>query len=162
MDMAVSGEDYRRIMGNFATGVTIVTTACDGQLGGMTANAITSVSLDPMLLLFCADNRSRTHGMVDRSGIFAVNILTQEMRNWSNIFADSKRAEEQRFENLKHTTATTGAPILEGNLGWIDCRVAHRYAGGDHTIFVGEVVDAAWAEGKPLIFYQGRYRELRD
>ena len=160
--MAVTVEQYRHVMGNFATGVTIVTTAYKGRLAGMTANAITSVSLDPMLLLFCADKRTRTHDVIDRSGIFAVNILSEKMSELAKIFAENGRPQEERFRGLKYSTAKTGAPILEGNVGWIECRVVYRYAGGDHTIFVGEVVNANQGEGNPLILHRGRYTALRQ
>ena len=160
--MPVSVDEYRRVMGHFATGVAIVTTVHEGRIGGMTANAITSVSLDPMLLLFCADKRTRTHDMIDRSGVFAVNILTQEMRELSQIFAENGRPEEDRFNGVKYVTGKMGAPLLEENMGWIECRVAYRYAGGDHTIFVGEVVNASEQAGSPLIYYRGGYNALRQ
>ncbi len=159
--MTISTDQYRSIMGNFATGVTIVTSAHDGRIAGMTANAITSVSLEPMLLLFCADKRTRTHDMIDRSGVFAVNILTQEMSELAKVFADNGRPEEERFGGVKYHTARTGAPILDENMGWIECQVAYRYAGGDHTIFVAEVVNAGERLGNPLVFWRGRYIQLR-
>ena len=118
-DKDISTDQYRRIMGHFATGVTIVTTAHDGRIAGMTANAITSVSLEPMLLLFCADKRTRTHDMIDRSGVFAVTILSEEMRELAQMFAENGRPEEERFRGVKYTTAKTGAPILQGTVGWI-------------------------------------------
>jgi len=160
--MSVSVDEYRRVMANCATGVAIVTTVHEGRIGGMTANAITSVSLDPMLLLFCADKRTRTHDMIDHSGVFAVTILTQEMRELSRIFAENGRPEEDRFNGLKYVTGKMGAPILEENMGWIECRVAYLYAGGDHTIFVGEVVNAGDRAGSPLIFYRGGDTALRQ
>ena len=160
--MPVSVDEYRRVMANFATGVAIVTTVHEGRIGGMTANAITSVSLDPMLLLFCADKRTRTHDMIDRSGVFAVTILTQEMRELSQIFAENGRPEDERFNGVKYVTGKMGAPILEENMGWIECRVAYRYAGGDHTIFVGEVVNASERAGSPLIYYRGGHNALRQ
>ena len=161
--MPVSPDHFRRIMGQFATGVTIVTAAHEGRLAGMTANAITSVSLQPMLVLFCADRRARTNEMIDRSGAFALNILTEKMRPLSDLFADNKKSEEERFAAVRHAPgAVTGAPILERNMGWLECRVAHRYEGGDHTIFVGEVVNAGAGDGKPLIFYKGKYGRLEN
>ena len=154
-------DQYRRIMANFATGVTIVTTVHDGRIGGMTANAITSVSLEPLLLLFCADKRTRTHDMIHQGGVFAVNILTQEMSELAKVFSDNGRPEEERFKGVKYHTARTGAPIIDGNMGWIECQVAYRYAGGDHTIFVGEVVNAGERVGNPLVFWRGQYIKLR-
>lgn len=158
--MGVTSEEYRRIMGSFATGVTIVTTAHDGELAGMTANAVSSVSLEPIMLLFCADKKSRTHDVIDAGGVFAVNLLTQEMQELSNRFARPGMSQDQQFGDVQYTSATTGSPILEGNMGWFDCRVVHRHAGGDHTIFVGEVVDAQYADGEPLIYYRGSYNRL--
>ena len=100
--------------------------------------------------------------VLDRSGAFALNILTEEMQPLSDLFANNKKSEEERFAAVRHAPgAVTGAPILEGNMGWLECRVAHRYEGGDHTIFVGEVVNAGQAEGKPLVFYKGRYAGLQ-
>ena len=161
-DKDISVDQYRCIMGNFATGVTVVTSAHDGRIGGMTANAITSVSLEPMLLLFCADKRTRTHDMIDRSGVFAVNILTQEMTELAKVFSDNGNPEEERFRGLKYHTARTGAPILDENMGWIECQVTYRYAGGDHTIFVGAVVNAGERLGNPLVFWRGQYIKLRQ
>ena len=98
-DKDISVDQYRRIMGNFATGVTIVTTVHDGSIGGMTANAITSVSLEPMLLLFCADKRTRTHDMIHQGGVFAVNILTQEMSRASQGLFRQRQAGGRKIQS---------------------------------------------------------------
>ena len=159
--MPVDKDQFRKVMGQFATGVTVVTTAHEGRRAGMTANAVTSVSLVPPLVLFCADRRARTNEMIDRSGVFALSILTEAMRPISDLFADPRKSEDERFGGAKHAPgAATGAPILEGNLGWLECRVVHRYEGGDHTIFVGEVVGAGPGEGSPLLFHRGKYTRL--
>lgn len=158
--MGVSAADYRNVIGSFGTGVTIVTTTHDGEPVGMTANAVASVSLDPILLLFCADKRSRTHEAIEQSGIFAVNLLTDQMQEASNLFASSGMPEKERFAAVKYETGETGAPLLTEALGWLDCRVKYSHPGGDHTIFVGEVVNIYQGEGLPLMYFQGSYRHL--
>jgi flavin reductase (DIM6/NTAB) family NADH-FMN oxidoreductase RutF len=99
--------------------------------------------------------------MIDRSGIFAVNILTPEMTELAKVFSDNGRPEAERFRGVQYHTASTGAPILDENMGWIECQVTYRYAGGDHTIFVGEVVNAGERLGNPLVFWRGQYIKLR-
>lgn len=149
-------------MGSFATGVTIVTTMCEGFPHGMTANAVTSVSLDPPLMLFCANKKARTHLMIQNSGIFAVNFLPSSMAELCDKFAGMIGAEEERFEGLNYSTARTGAPIIEGNMGWLDCRVIQRYDGGDHSIFLAEVVDGQPGDGKPMVFFRGKYMTVEN
>lgn len=158
--MPVRPELFRRVMGSFATGVTIVTTAADGELAGMTVNSLTSVSLEPPLVLFCADHRTRTCRAVEASGVFAVNILPQELRPISDVFASQGRSEAERFGCIGHRASASGAPILEGNMGWLECRVRQAVAAGDHTIFIGEVLSAGAGEGDPLLYFRGRYAKL--
>ena len=159
--MPVEKDQFRRILGGFATGVTVVTSVLDGKPGGMTVNSFTSVSLTPPLVLFCADKRTRTHDLVDRSGVYAVNLLSEAMRPLSDLFADSRKTDEERFAAGKHAPGkATGAPIFEGGLGWLECRVVQRVPGGDHTIFVGEVVDMGPGDGPPLMFFRGKYGRM--
>ncbi len=159
--MTLDPTQYRNIIGQFATGVTIVTTAVDGWLHGMTANAITSVSLDPLLLLVCVDKEAHTHDHLSKAGSFAVNILAEDQQEVSDTFATSSKPEEGRLQGFEYRLAANGAPIIEGCLSHIECEVTERTDGGDHTIFIGQVLAAeTYREAPPLLFYQGQYRKL--
>ena len=147
---------YRDIIGHFATGVTIVT--CAGKRGpaGMTTNAVSSLSLDPLLLLVCFDNTSRTLLLVQESRRFAVNVLRAGQEGLARVFA-SKRVAREKFESVTHTVAH-GVPVLDDALAWLVCDLRELYPAGDHTIGVGAVtqMDAA-ADGDPLVFFRGGY-----
>ena len=137
--MALDIAFFRRVMGQFTTGVTIVTTRSQAGIAGLTVNSFTSVSLDPLLILVCIDLRSQSLPVFREGGIFAVNILSQEQEALSNYFAS---ASEERYNYLRHTQhhiAATGAPILTGTMGFIDARITAEYPGGDHVIFLGQV-----------------------
>lgn len=156
---AIDALTFRRTMGHLATGVTIVTVYGDDGAHGMTANAVTSVSLHPPLILFCVDRKARTARYVQRANAFAVNILRETQEPLSRFFAGSWRAAtppEHRFEEW------AGTPYLIGSLGAISCRLAAMYDGGDHLIVVGRVVGLRVDEpaGQPLLFYRGQYAGL--
>ena len=148
--------EYRRVMGHFATGVTIITT-CDaeGRPAGLTANAFASVSIDPPLVLVCVDRTAETHALITRAGHFAVNVLGDAQEALARRFSEKDR--ERRFEGVAWREEATGAPVLADVLAWIDCRVQARTGGGDHTIFVGEVAAADALEGAPLLFYRAGF-----
>ena len=159
--MPPSEYEFRRVMGRFATGVTIVTTRLGDELHGMTVNSVTSVSLEPPLVLVCVDRNADTHDILARSGVFAVNVLHREQLSLSEHFARKETEGAHRLDGFEYRSGATGSPILEGCLAYLDCRVTAQYPGGDHTIFLGEVVEAGHLrEGEPLIFYQGRYSGL--
>lgn len=161
--MAFDVEMFKRAMSQFATGVTIVTTRDGDEVHGMTANAFSSVSLAPMLVLVCIAKPLRTHEMIERSGIFAVNILALEQRELAERFAGMIPGVEDRFAGIAYRTATTGAPVFDDALAWVDCRVWATYDGGDHTIFVGEVVDGAVLNDgtrEPLLYFNRRWAHL--
>jgi 3-hydroxy-9,10-secoandrosta-1,3,5(10)-triene-9,17-dione monooxygenase reductase component len=147
---------YRHIIGSFATGVAIVT--CNGPDGpaGLTTNAITSLSLDPLLLLVCFDNRSRTLPAVRASGRFAVNVLRAGQEDLATVFA-SKRVGREKFEAVTHEDAH-GVPLLDGALAWLACDLRELHPAGDHTIGIGAVshMDAD-PVGEPLVFWRGEY-----
>ena len=145
-------------MGHFATGVTILTTALGEELHGMTANALCSVSLEPLLVLVCVNKQARTHAVLSESGAFAVNVLAEEQEHLSRLFADDAADAAHNLASLSCRHGVTGAPILADCLAFVECRVVAAYPGGDHTIFVGAVEDAAvLQEGQPLIFFRGAY-----
>lgn len=154
-------QTFKDAMSHFATGVTIVTTSDGTDTHGLTANAVCSVSLDPLLVLVCVERTLRSHELIERSGVFAVNILTLEHRPLAERFAGMVPDVEDRFEGITYRTAETGSPILPGVLAWLDCRVWAAYDGGDHTIFVGEVVDADVPdEGEPLLYCRRNWSRL--
>src|SRR6185503_3598328 len=160
--MSLDPAEFRKVLGHFATGVTVVTTAHEGEAHAMTVNAFASVSLDPPLVLFCAHKRTRTHAAVQASGVFAVNILREAQRPISDLFA-GKGTDAERLAILSTRTAGTGSPILEGVLGWIDCSVATAHDAGDHVIYVGAVKALSLEEaGAPLLYYRGSYRGLSE
>ncbi len=156
--MAPSRDDFRKIMGSFATGVTVITTNVDGRLHGMTASAFASLSLEPLLVLVCVDKTATSHDLIARSGCYAVNILPREQEHISNNFARKDADRQLEIADLPHRLGVTGAPLLEGCIAYVDCRVVNAYDGGDHTIYVGQVEDGAVPNSEPpLIFFRGRY-----
>lgn len=160
LSIMVDKETYRSVMRNFAIGVTIVTSAQDGVPHGMTATAIASVSLEPTLVLFCAEKTTRTHEMICQSKVFAINFLREGMNELSDRFAGRIGSEDERFDDLEYHSGQTGAPILKDSIGWLECRMIECYDGGDHSIFLGEVVDGAAGEGDPLVFFRGNYASV--
>lgn len=154
------GQQLRRVMGLFATGVTILTTRdADGRPYGLTANAVTSLSLDPPLLLVCIDKKSETHPHFFASKVFVVNILSADQQELSQRFAKSGG---DKFEGLAHSTNLDGVPVLEGTLGHVECRITETHHGGDHVIHIGAVHAAEVRGGTPLCYFGGRYRRLTD
>jgi flavin reductase (DIM6/NTAB) family NADH-FMN oxidoreductase RutF len=155
----VTGELPRRFrdaIGRFATGVTIVTTRGADGPAGLTTNAVTSLSLDPVLLIVCFDNASRTLPVVREAGLFAVNVLHAGQADLARVFA-SKRIAAEKFEAVTHGEAA-GVPVLDDALAWFVCRLREEHRGGDHTIGVGEVVEMGHgADADPLVFFRGGY-----
>jgi len=161
---AVIGEAaLRQMRGLFASGVTVVTTALEGRLRGVTVSAFTAVSLDPPLILIALANETTTRDMITGSGILAVSILSDEQEFLSERFAARAPIVDESFEGVPHHFAVTGAPILEKSLAWYDCRVEATYEGGDHTLIVGRVQAIGMEESRlPLIYFASRYRHLRE
>jgi flavin reductase (DIM6/NTAB) family NADH-FMN oxidoreductase RutF len=150
---------FRRTLGMFATGVTILTTRAGDQVYGMTANAFMSVSLRPPLVLISIDRRARLCSMLHEGTRFGVNVLEAGQATLSDHFARRAgvRAEEPRFELVRET------PLVEGALAHLVARVVRSYWGGDHSLFLGQVEYARYGEGEPLLFHGGRYeRIVRD
>ena len=156
-------DHFRRVMGQFATGVTVVTTRLGDEVHGLTANAICSVSLEPLLVLVCVDHSADSHHLLEKSGIFAVNILSHKQEDLSRLFAAPTEEKAGRLASIGYRTAVTGAPIIEGCLAYLDCRIVAAYPGGDHTIFIGQVKGAEISgDGSPLLFFHGRYTTVRE
>lgn len=159
-EMPVDPLEFRRTLGCFVTGVTVVTAMDErGQPRGLTANAFSSLSLDPTLILVCVDHGSDTFPVISAAPSFAVNILGEEQREISQRFAGKG---ESKFEGLSYHPGETGAPLLDGALAVIECDVAQFYPEGDHTIFIGAVRRVEHGPGKPLLFFRGNYASLPE
>lgn len=157
--MAFDPLAQRRIMGHFATGVTVATTIVNGEIQGMTANAVTSLSLHPPLILVAVDKSAAMHASLKASGFFALNILSESQEKISRRFAMRGPKE---VNDLTWIKAVSGAPILADALGHVDCRLAEILPGGDHDIFIGEILAGDARDGLPLLYFGGKYRRLAE
>jgi 3-hydroxy-9,10-secoandrosta-1,3,5(10)-triene-9,17-dione monooxygenase reductase component len=150
--------DFRRVLGQFATGVTIITAMDGDEPAGVAANSFTSVSLDPPLVLFCVGRTSSTWPRIERARKFAVNILGEHQEELSQLFA-TKGAD--RFGQVDWHVGVGGSPVLHDTLAYLDCEFWAEYDGGDHIIVVGQVLDLGFTEGPgPLLFFGGKYHRL--
>src|ERR1700735_1616222 len=157
----VGAPEFRQAMGHFATGVTVVTSiGDDGEPVGTTASAVTSLSLDPPLVLVCLDRTSLTLRAIRSHGAFVVNVLAAPQEHLSANFA--RRGLAAAWDGVRHRPRPTGSPRLDGVLASLECTVEHRLDGGDHEIVVGRVheVETGGAGGAPLLFWRGSYASL--
>ena len=158
--MSVSQAEFRKALACFATGITVITLDSENEVHGMTANAFTSVSLDPMLVLVCVDQRARTHAHLHAKKRFGVNILAE--RAISEYYARPTRTHDRAAEEAGAAFERTalGTPVLRGALAYLECRLHTAQDAGDHTIFIAEVEDVVVNEGKPLLFFESKYRKI--
>ncbi|MTV26563.1 N-acetyl-1-D-myo-inositol-2-amino-2-deoxy-alpha-D-glucopyranoside deacetylase [Nitriliruptoraceae bacterium ZYF776] len=158
----VTTDTFRGVLGRFATGVTVMTTtSASGEPHGMTANAVSSVSLEPPLVLVCVERGAKMAELVAGSGVFALNILAADQPDVSDTFADPDRPlGAAEFAEVAVTPGVTGAPVFDRRHGFVDCRVWATYDGGDHLIVVGEVVDLGTGASEPLLYHRGGYAHL--
>jgi len=152
----------RALMARFATGVAVVAARHGPLLAGMTANAIASISIDPPILMASIARKAETHVAMVGSHAFAVSVLADDQQGLAECFALPTTATKlTRFCDADWHEAETGSPILEGALAYFDCRLMERHAGGDHTIFLGEIVAAGYREDAlPLLWYGSGYHRL--
>jgi flavin reductase (DIM6/NTAB) family NADH-FMN oxidoreductase RutF len=158
----MEARSFRRLRGLLAASVTVVTTRDrEGQPRGLTATAVCLVSQEPPLLLVCIDRQAECHEAFVTAEVFAVNLLREGQEALSRRFA---RKDARKFEGISHREGAIGAPLLAGVLASVECRVRARYAGGDHTIFVGEAVHSVVAPPEepdvPLLYFRGGYAHL--
>ena len=151
-------ELFREVFGRFGTGVAVITSSGPSGSGGMTANALCSLSLEPLLALVCFENQARTLPIVRDSGRFAVNVLTREQEDLAGVFA-SKLPESEKLDGVPHRFED-GVPVIQGSLAWATCELRELIAGGDHTIAVGEVQAMGLGAGEPLLWFAGGYHTL--
>ncbi len=156
--MTIDQFEFRRVMGHFASGVTVVTTCYEDICSGITVSSFTSLSLEPALVLICVDRRSATHDVLSKAGAFVVNILAEDGERLSRLFASPDR---KQFSKVDYHVGVVGAPVLNDALAAVECRLYSQLPGGDHTIFVGEVVAAeVQRETTPLLYFRSGYRQM--
>jgi flavin reductase (DIM6/NTAB) family NADH-FMN oxidoreductase RutF len=156
---AVPNEVFRDVIGRFASGVTVITTRADGGDFGTTASAVSSLSMEPPMMLICLNKTSDTQAAVLKSGVFAVNILGEEQGQVAYKFAKKGK---DKFEGVGIVRGETGVPLVEGALAHLECEVQETVTGGTHTVFLARVRQAAGTEGAPLTYFRGRFGRLES
>jgi len=158
----VTSQLFRRVMGHFATGITVVTVEREpGKVYGMTANSFASVSLQPLLVSICVDEESRLLSFLKTQRRFGVSILSDTQKALSEHFATGEQGPEADLRlGIRYLWTESRIPVLEGALAYLVCNVVAEYTAGDHTIFLGEVESVNLGEGQPLLYYRGQYRAL--
>ncbi len=159
MKVAITEDEFRKCMGSWASGVTVVTSCADGAIHGMTVSDFSGASLLPPLVTVCAANGSNTTRMIAGGGCFAVNVLADDQEDLSNHFA-SRETESRRFEGIEYTKAKTGAPLLAGAAVQMDCSLVATYPAGDHVLYVGRIEHTVVSDREPLLYFRGGYRKL--
>ena len=157
--MSISPDLFRKVLGYFATGVTVVTMRRpSGQPWGFTVNAFTAVSLTPPLVLVCVDHQAESVQAMSEASDFAVNLLAEEQEEISRRFASKL---PDRFNSVDSSDGVHGSPLIAGCLGFVECKKVVSHSHGDHNIVIGEVLEAGAAEGNPLLFYRGSYARVK-
>ena len=157
-----STSDFRHVLGQFATGVTVVTAQrAPGLVHGMTANSFTSVSLRPLLILICVAHQAHLLPLIQQQRRFGVSILREEQQALSEYFAQTvENPETESRLGIRYRWTETGIPLLDDALAHLACNVVSEHPAGDHTIFIGQVESLDFGEGKPLLYLRGQYRKL--
>ncbi len=156
--MPVADTEFKLALSHFVSGVTVVTTEADGRPYGMTVASFASLSLHPPLVLVCIEKNVKTHDAIAAAGKFGVSILSQEQTDISAKFASRS---DDKFAGVDVTRGELGVPLIAGSLTTLECTLRETLPGGDHTIYLGEVVDAQTREGIPLLYFRSGYREMR-
>ena len=158
-DAALDRSLFRDVIGRFASGVTVITTTVDGTDYGTTASAVSSLSMEPPMLLICLNKTSETRQAVTRSDRFAVNILSEGQAEIASAFA---RKSPDKFAQAKVDRGPNGMPLIPGSLAQLECVVTETAVGGTHTVFMGEVLHAEGTDDPPLTYYRGRFGRFQD
>jgi flavin reductase (DIM6/NTAB) family NADH-FMN oxidoreductase RutF len=158
--LAVDVDTFKRALGGWVSGVTIVTSRAGDRHCGMTASAFCAVSADPPQVLVCANRGSSTRGVIQEASAFGVSILARGQRGLSELFADKNR-QDIRFEGLECPLGVTGCPRIPGALVHLDCSVTQVFESGTHSIYIGLVEAAAIQDREPLAYHRGEYWRLR-
>lgn len=156
--MPIRADEFKNALRRWASGVTIVTSRAGERVHGMTVSAFASVSVDPPLVLICADKSSDTLNVIAEGGVFAVNVLARGQEELAERFAWGE--ESTRLEGVDWHSAATGSPLLSGVSASLDCRVVAAHDAGDHVIYVGRVEALEAGDAEPLLYFAGKYRSL--
>lgn len=156
--MSIETTEFRRVLGQFASGVTVITTQHQNQLHGTTVSSFCSLSLNPPLVLVCLDLKATIHELIMESAVFGVNILAEQGEGTSRHFAHHSF---DKFSDVTYSLGQLGVPLLHDALATLECRVVERYPGGDHSIFIGEVASGRLlTHSQPLLFFRSKYSRL--
>lgn len=159
--MKKDSEDFKEAIKKFATGVCVVTTESDGEVNGMTATAISSLSVTPPQVIVCIDKKNHSHSLIKKSSVFAINVLSVNQKESSNIFATPGKAKAEHLLSLETITGPTGSPIIKDSIAFLDCKLISIHDSGDHSIFIGEVVGSGTlSNDPPLLYFNGDYNSL--
>lgn len=153
--------DFRKICGQFATGVTVLTTTSNDEVHGITVNSFTSVSLDPPLILFCIDKKARFNTPLTAEKSLAINILSEEQQEISNRFANPSMTSEERFSGLQFLSDYAN-PVFDDNVGVLIAQLQQTHDGGDHWIYIAKVIEGQSFAGNPLLYYSGSYSRVNS
>ena len=154
-ESAARARRFRDVLGLFASGVTVVTSMSDGSPVGMTCQSFSSVSLEPPLVMFCPAKTSRAWPMMQRAGFFCVNFLSADQAEVSQAMATKGN---DKYDGIAWRPAATGAPMIDGAIGFVDCTVHSVHEAGDHYVVLGRVRELGFGEdGKPLLYFRGGY-----
>lgn len=156
--MPIDDARFKEAMSHFASGVTIVTTELDGIPYGLTVASFASLSLHPPLVMVCVAQKAKSHDAIHEAGHFGVSILEQSQADVSGRFASKV---DDKFAGITTRRGEHGMPLIDGAICTLECRVHSELSGGDHTIFVGEVLDSSTSDGAPLVYYRSSYREIK-
>lgn len=158
--MAVTPDRFRDALRLWASGVTVLTTRRAGGIQGITVSSFASLSLEPPLVLACIARKAGSHDLIGAERVFAVNVLADTQRGLADLAAGRSGAEGNRLEGIPWHAESTGAPVLDDCLAWVDCTLHATVPGGDHTIFIGRVEASGQREGKPLLWFGSGYRTI--
>ncbi|MBE7410954.1 MAG: flavin reductase family protein [Leptospiraceae bacterium] len=159
--MNESIENFKNTLGQFATGVTVITYPDGDKFGGITVNSFSSLSLDPPLILVCLQKSISSHNKIQEAGVFAVNILEKSQENLSNLFASRSVDKNECVNTNGYTIEKSNSPILNGCTGFLDCKVENYVEGGDHSIVIGRVIACGSSPDKrPLLYYHRKYYSI--
>lgn len=159
--MPIDPMQFRNTLAQWASGVTVVTTTVGGLRYGMTASSFSSVSLEPPMILICVGKAAFTHDLLLETGTFGVNILNAEQLQIGKRFAERHGDYIDRFSDLNVITGSTGSPFLADALAWLECRTVQTVDAGDHTVFIGEVIDSQINGGEPLLYVNRMWGTFR-